>query len=170
VTRRVRLITHNGITLSLSDWARRLGITRMGLWNRLRQVGTGAMTLTDALRDRDGRKLVRTRKRVVWVRTPDGQILTIPQAAKIYGCSVGAIRSWIKTGHLTTYRETPGHCSFCKAPGHYSSVCPQRHLAASASRAEPASPPSASGLAVFAEQQEGAVAPKTVGRKPPRLR
>ena len=30
------LLTHNGLTLTMAEWARRLGITRTGLWQRLK--------------------------------------------------------------------------------------------------------------------------------------
>jgi len=49
----LKYYTHNGVTKSLSEWARKIGITRQGLWFRLNESN---MTIKDAIEEGPARK------------------------------------------------------------------------------------------------------------------
>lgn len=162
-----RLVAFNGVELTVSEWAKKLKITRTALWHRLREIDKGKMTLADALRDPAGRKLVEKRLRVTWVRH-DGEVLTIDQVARRYKVTQATVRNWIKGGHLKAYRERPLHCGACGGTDHTARVCPKLYLERGG-RKVPFAPPDATELEAVGVPK-GATLKRAVVKTPRRLR
>lgn len=127
------VVTSNGETLSIAEWARRLGISRQALHQRLQRH-----TVSDAIRDAEGRKLVESRIKRYFI-VIDGIELTTEQVAELFEVSVRQVRRWAKAG-LLECRAPRGlkRCSVCGEEGHYKSSleCPRNADAAKRSAAE----------------------------------
>ena len=119
---RETLIHYNGKTQNISQWAKELGMTRQQASQRLL-----AYKVSDALRDEEGRAVVRMRRLRKYVLV-EGRQLWLPDAAKHFGVSVTTIKSWISSGRLSAYQERGRLCSMCHGeagePGHVATTCP----------------------------------------------
>jgi len=119
---REKLIHYNGKTQNISAWAKELGMSRQQAWERLQQH-----RVSDALRDPDGRRVVRMRRLRKYVLV-EGHQMWIADAAKHFAVSVSTIKNWITAGRLTAYQERVRVCSVCNGeagePGHVRTTCP----------------------------------------------
>jgi hypothetical protein len=153
-----KLIEWNGETLSVSEWAKRLGIERRALHYRLRH-----MPLADALRDSEGRKVVFKRKRSLWVNH-EGHIYTHTQFAQLYGVTERTVRNWIRDGHLVSHCETERHCAGCGSSEHQSQACAKLYLEPGGRKVR-FGPPTDSELAAVGAPPDPKPA-RPVGRRP----
>lgn len=133
------VVTSKGVTRSIAEWARHLGISRQALHQRLQRH-----TIDDAIRDAEGRKLVESRIKRYFI-VIDGVELTTEQVADLFEVSVRQVRRWAKAGLLES-RAPRGlrKCRACGQEGHYRSSleCP-KNPAAKASPSESGSSPEA---------------------------
>lgn len=117
------VVTSKGVTRSIAEWARHLGISRQALHQRLQRH-----SVDDAIRDAEGRKLVESRIKRYFI-VIDGVELTTEQVAELFEVSVRQVRRWAKAGLLES-RAPRGmkKCSVCGGEGHYKSSfeCPKR--------------------------------------------
>lgn len=116
--------------------ARELGMSKQTLWMRLQR-----MPPEDALRDKEGRRVVFTRKSSRFVIV-DGSPITTAQCAKHFGVTIDTVYRWIRTGKLEIYGKRKNvFCAHCGKPDHRFSTCPDLYLKHGGRRARAAPPP-----------------------------
>lgn len=92
------LLTHNGKTQTMVEWANDLGITRHALWSRLNRHNVPLELALSA--KGDARNLIYNRKQRVMV-SYKGIQLTLAQACKLKGISYGSVRQRLHRTKLT---------------------------------------------------------------------
>jgi len=117
------LITFNGHTRSISDWARVLGLTKQALLLRLKRLPIHeALVYGSAERHRAGSDRRRMRYLVA------GEELTAEQIARREGVSTHAVQERARRGLFRKAATSPERrCSICGKPNHYRRTCEERH-------------------------------------------